>query len=168
MRQTSKYLAEIGRRGGLKSRRRLSSEAARAMVAVREARRAYRRFHAECFAFLPPDRQVTGADVEWVVEQLLQRGGESARAVGLRIAGSNPPIMAVGIPRDTSRAAEAVRIAALRRRRPADRLREALQLSDTTRALALTSLRRRHPERSDRQLVELLLGEAPGSRAGRR
>jgi len=167
MKHASRYLAEIGRLGGLKSRRHLSPEAARAMVAVREARRAYRRFHAECFASLPPDRQVTGADVAWVVEQLLQRGGESARAVGLRIAGSNPPILAVGVPRDTTRAAEAVRIAALRRRRPADRLREALQLSDTTRALALASLRRRHPQRSDRQLVELLLGGPPGSRTAR-
>ena len=145
MKHPSGYLAKIGRLGGLKSRRHLSPEAARAMVAVREARRAYRRFHAECFASLPPDR-----------------------AAGLRIAGSNPPILAVGVPRDTTRAAEAIRIAAVRRRRPADRLREALQLSDTTRALALASLRRRHPQRSDRQLVELLLGGPPGSRAARR
>jgi len=38
-----KYLAEIGRRGGIKSRRALDPETARRMVAIREARRAARR-----------------------------------------------------------------------------------------------------------------------------
>jgi hypothetical protein len=38
-----KYLAEIGRRGGIKSRRVLEPETARRMVAIREARRAARR-----------------------------------------------------------------------------------------------------------------------------
>ena len=37
------YLAEIGRRGGIKSRRVLAPETARRMVAIREARRAARR-----------------------------------------------------------------------------------------------------------------------------
>jgi hypothetical protein len=37
------YLAEIGRRGGIKSRRLLVPETARRMVAIREARRAARR-----------------------------------------------------------------------------------------------------------------------------
>ena len=37
------YLAEIGRRGGTRSRRTLGPEAARHMVAIREARRAARR-----------------------------------------------------------------------------------------------------------------------------
>lgn len=38
-----RYLAEIGRRGGIKSRRALSPETARRMVAIREARRTARR-----------------------------------------------------------------------------------------------------------------------------
>src|SRR5215207_8656855 len=38
-----KYLAEIGRRGGISSRRELKPETARRMVAIREARRAARR-----------------------------------------------------------------------------------------------------------------------------
>ena len=38
-----KYLAEIGRRGGTRSRRVLEPETARRMVAIREARRAARR-----------------------------------------------------------------------------------------------------------------------------
>lgn len=33
------YLSEIGRRGGIKSRRKLTSEQARAMVAARELKR---------------------------------------------------------------------------------------------------------------------------------
>ncbi len=36
---TRRYLAEIGRRGGMRSRRTLTPEQARAMVAAREARR---------------------------------------------------------------------------------------------------------------------------------
>jgi hypothetical protein len=38
-----KYLTEIGRRGGIRSRRVLEPETARRMVAIREARRAARR-----------------------------------------------------------------------------------------------------------------------------
>ena len=38
-----KYLAEIGRRGGIRSRRALEPETARRMVAIREARRVARR-----------------------------------------------------------------------------------------------------------------------------
>lgn len=69
------YLAEIGRRGGQKSRRRLSPEQARAMVRVREARRAYARFHTECFWSFDPDYKVTGADIDWVVDRLRTHGG---------------------------------------------------------------------------------------------
>lgn len=38
------YLAEIGRRGGVRSRRTLTAEQARAMVARREGRRRFREF----------------------------------------------------------------------------------------------------------------------------
>lgn len=40
------YLTEIGRRGGIRSRRVLDPETARRMVAIREARRAARRFES--------------------------------------------------------------------------------------------------------------------------
>ena len=72
------YLADIGRRGGRKSRRALDSETARAMVRVREARRAYRRFHAECFWSFDPAYVVGLSDVAWVVEQLRKHGGREA------------------------------------------------------------------------------------------
>jgi hypothetical protein len=79
------YLAEIGRRGGRKSRRDLDPETARAMVRVREARRAYRRFHAECFWSFDPEYSIGLSDVEWVVKQLRRHGGRDAwhKAVAL-------------------------------------------------------------------------------------
>ena len=60
--------------------------------------------------------------------------------------------------RDTTREAEAVMLAAIRRRPPLDRMREALALSDSVRALALAELRRRHPGDSTLRLVERMLG----------
>ena len=72
------YLAEIGRRGGRKSRRNLDSETARAMVRVRQARRMYRQFHADCFWSFDPDYRVGLSDVAWVAEQLRKQGGREA------------------------------------------------------------------------------------------
>lgn len=72
------YLAEIGRRGGLKSRRTLDPETARAMVRVRQARRLYRRFHTECFWSFDPDYRIESKDVAWVAEQLRRQGGREA------------------------------------------------------------------------------------------
>ncbi len=72
------YLAEIGRRGGRKSRRALDPETARAMVQVREARRLYRRFHVECFWSYDPNYQVGLSDITWVAEQLRKHGGRIA------------------------------------------------------------------------------------------
>jgi hypothetical protein len=79
------YLSEIGRRGGQASRRELSPEAARRMVAVREARRAYRRFHAQCFWSCDPGLKVTAADVAWVADQLRRHGGWEAWQVAARL-----------------------------------------------------------------------------------
>ena len=72
------YLADIGRRGGSKSRRALDSETARAMVRVREARRAYRRFHPDCFWSFDPEYLVKASDLQWVAEQLRKHGGREA------------------------------------------------------------------------------------------
>lgn len=155
-----KYLAQIGRLGGLRSRRTLTREAARDMVAVREARRAYRRFHEECFAPAPADLRVYRDDVPWLAERLIRHGGSTAQDVGRRIAQSISLTNGPKPPRDTSRTADAMRLAAIRRQRPADRLRQALELSESTRAFALASLRQKHPERSDRRLVELIIGAA--------
>jgi len=80
-----RYLAEIGRRGGLKSRRALDPITARDMVRVREARRAYRRFHAACFWSYRPDLVVAQADVAWVAEQLMKHGNRDAWRIGARL-----------------------------------------------------------------------------------
>ncbi len=80
-----KYMAKIGRRGGLVSRRVLSSDTARNMVSVREARRAYHRFYAQCFWSYAPDLKITAADIPFVVEQLMKHGGREAWKAGARI-----------------------------------------------------------------------------------
>lgn len=72
------YLARIGRAGGKKSRRALDSDTARRMVAVREARRAYRRFHTSCFWSYRPDLRIGPDDVAWVAEQLMKHGDREA------------------------------------------------------------------------------------------
>jgi len=79
------YLAEIGRRGGRKSRRRLSSEQARDMVRVREARRAFREFHAQCFWYMPKGTRITLADIPEVARGLRQNGGRRGFLLAARL-----------------------------------------------------------------------------------
>ena len=82
---TRQYLAEIGRRGGRKSRRRLDPETAREMVRVREARRAFREFYATCFWSYRPDLEIGLNDVEWVAETLRRNGNLRAWRVAGRL-----------------------------------------------------------------------------------
>jgi hypothetical protein len=79
------HLARIGRKGGLKSRRTLTASAARDMVRVREARRAFQRFRATCFWSTRPDLLITLADVPWVAEQLMKHGNREAWRIGARL-----------------------------------------------------------------------------------
>ncbi len=85
MSDIKRYLAEIGARGGRKSRRVLDPETARAMVRVREARRAFRRFRATCFWSYRPDLVIGIEDVPWVVEQLRKHGNREAWRVAARL-----------------------------------------------------------------------------------
>lgn len=85
MSRVRRYLAEIGARGGRKSRRTLDPETARQMVRVREARRAFRRFRALCFWSYDPAYRVTSDDVPWVAEQLMRHGNREAFRVGSRL-----------------------------------------------------------------------------------
>lgn len=80
-----KYLAEIGRRGGRRSRRTLDPETARHMVRIREARRAFARFHARCFWSSPADYVVTPGDIPWVAKQLILYGGHEGWRIGKRL-----------------------------------------------------------------------------------
>ena len=70
-----RYMAEIGRRGGRRSRRVLSADSARDMVRVREAKRLFRRYYAQCFWYMKPDMHITLADVSAIVRGLKQNGG---------------------------------------------------------------------------------------------
>jgi hypothetical protein len=79
------YLSAIGRRGGQASRRELTGDAARAMVRVREARRAYRKFYVQCFWSYAPELKITEADVPWVAEQLRKHGGREAWTTAERL-----------------------------------------------------------------------------------
>lgn len=79
------YLAAIGRRGGEKSRRRLNAQTARDMVRLREARRAFRRFHTQCFWSTDPGYRVTPADIAWVAERLMTFGGRPGWEFGARL-----------------------------------------------------------------------------------
>jgi hypothetical protein len=79
------YLAEIGRRGGKRSRRALSPETARQMVRLRDARRAFRRFHARCFWSSARDYVVTADDIAWVARQLMTYGGREGWQIGARL-----------------------------------------------------------------------------------
>lgn len=85
MSDIKRYLAEIGARGGRRSRRTLSAEDARAMVKVREARRAFRRFRVRCFWSYRPDLEIGLEDVPWVAEQLMKHGDREAWNVGARL-----------------------------------------------------------------------------------
>lgn len=79
------YLSAIGRRGGRKSRRALSPETARTMVRLREARRAFHRFHTQCFWSTDPEYRVTVADIPWVAERLMTYGGRAGWEAGARL-----------------------------------------------------------------------------------
>jgi len=55
------------------------------MVRVREARRAYRRFHGSCFWSFDPEYCVTEQDVEWVARRLMEFGGRAGWELGARL-----------------------------------------------------------------------------------
>lgn len=75
---TRRYLADIGQKGGTRSRRVLDAADARRMVSVREARRAFRRFHASCFWSYRRDLSIGIDDVPWIAEQLMKHGNREA------------------------------------------------------------------------------------------
>ena len=78
MSSVREYLADIGRKGGTRSRRTLDPDTARDMVRVREARRAYRTYYSACFWSYRRDLTITRDDVEWVADQLKKHGDRDA------------------------------------------------------------------------------------------
>jgi hypothetical protein len=81
----SDYLASIGEKGGCKSRRKLTSGQALAMVRVREARRAFRHYFAQCFWSYKPDLKISKDDVKWVGEQIMKHGDREAWIKGAKL-----------------------------------------------------------------------------------
>lgn len=79
------YLAEIGRRGGRRSRRILQPDTARRMVQLREARRAFKGFHARCFWSSSKNYVVTADDIPWVARRLMTYGGREGWRIGARL-----------------------------------------------------------------------------------
>ena len=71
---TRLYFAKIGKIGGQKSRRTLSSEQARNMVKLRQARRAFLKFRTKCFWSFDPNYIIKSEDISWVIEQLKKHG----------------------------------------------------------------------------------------------
>lgn len=71
----SDYFATIGRKGGSRSRRTLTPEQAQNMVRVREARKAFRKYHTQCFWFMAKDAQIQESDIPEIVRGLKKNGG---------------------------------------------------------------------------------------------
>lgn len=86
--------AEAGRLGGLRSRRQLSAENARAMVCVREARKLFRANYLTCFWWARPDLIIRAGDVAWVADGLRKHGGRDAWRAAARLDGMLMPTSA--------------------------------------------------------------------------
>ncbi|HMO05250.1 MAG TPA: hypothetical protein PKC67_12355 [Kiritimatiellia bacterium] len=71
------YLRTIGRKGGQRSRRSLDAQAARRMVAVREARRAFRDYQHEVFWSAPKDLVVREEQVPFIIATMKREGGRA-------------------------------------------------------------------------------------------
>jgi hypothetical protein len=63
----------------------LLPETARQMVRLREARRAFNRFHVTCFWSSPKDYLVKAEDITWVARQLMTHGGREGWRIGARL-----------------------------------------------------------------------------------
>ena len=83
--EISAYFPALGRKGGAKSRRILSSEDAHKMVRVREARRIFRKYHAQCFWYMRPDLDVSLEDIPELVRGLRQNGGRQGFFIAAKL-----------------------------------------------------------------------------------
>lgn len=83
--EVSSYMSEIGRKGGKKSRRSLNPVTAKKMTQVREARRAFKKYHSQCFWSFDPNYIVRLEDVSWVSEQLKKNGNRKLWLLGAKL-----------------------------------------------------------------------------------
>ncbi len=77
-----KYLSAIGSKGGRISRRELSTQQAKSMVSVREARKAFKKYRTSCFWSYDPEFRITLKDVPWIRKQLMKYGNRDAWQIG--------------------------------------------------------------------------------------
>ncbi len=79
------FMARIGSRGGKKSRRTLTKEQARRMVAVREAQKAFDRHRHEYFWYSPDGLLIEEEGVPFVIKGLMNEGNRAAFEKARRI-----------------------------------------------------------------------------------
>jgi hypothetical protein len=119
---------------------------------------------AKALEQVPADRFETArAFADALVECTSRRYGPRLRRRRRRSPGHpasrrQPAAAYLSRMRDTTAEADEVQLDAIRHMAPGLRLAQALELSESVRRLALTRLRTLHPDRSDLELVELLLG----------
>ncbi len=77
--------APIGRQDGSRSHSTPAPAEARDAARVREARRAFRDYHAQCFWYLRPDMPVTLGDVPEIVRGLRRHGGRKGFLLAARL-----------------------------------------------------------------------------------
>lgn len=80
-----RYLSDIGRRGGLKSRRKLSPSEATLMVKIREAKKAFKEYYSLCFWHLKPDLKITRDNLHLIVKGLKNHGDRRAFNIASRL-----------------------------------------------------------------------------------
>ena len=78
MNDIKQYLAMIGRKGGLKSKRKLGREEARQMVLVREAKKAFKKYYFTCFWHLSSDLKITKETLPTIIKGLRNYGDREA------------------------------------------------------------------------------------------
>ena len=79
------HFTRIGPKAGSRIRRSRSSADDQDVVRVRDARRAFRDFYAQCFWYLRPDMQITLREVPQIVRGLRQNGGRQGFLVAERL-----------------------------------------------------------------------------------
>ncbi len=90
---TKRYLAEIGRRGGMRSRRQLSADDARRMVQKREARRAVTAFERSSLA----TRAIQPPGLELVRDGIADLAAECETERALLVSIAAPMLRLLGV-----------------------------------------------------------------------
>lgn len=116
------------------------------MVAVRDARRAYRRFHASCFPSHPTALTITHAEVPWVAERLMKSRSREARRIGERLSAPSPSPYAL---RDVSTVVAERQARRYRAMSPAGKLELADGLWDIAWDATVAGVRMRNPSLND-------------------